>query len=111
MYVLGHDHVAENCDPVPSAHIFQRIFEKRASRGVTEKRPPLIAAECKKMQIAALPISMKTGRHDAQAYVRLTTESCGVRHSSLPGLQNRETWGTHSGSVNDEISNTVGMKG
>src|SRR5579864_8141369 len=70
MYVLGHDHVAEDCDPVPPAHIFQRIFEKRASRGITEKRPPLIAAECKKMQIAALLIAVKTGRHDAQAYVR-----------------------------------------
>src|SRR5207248_7565094 len=63
VYVLRHDHIADNHEPITSAYLLQDFDEEIAPPRRPQHRSSLITAEGDEMQVASAVISFKTCGH------------------------------------------------
>ena len=64
--ILGHDHITDNIESIPSSHSFEGNDKLVASPFGSEQNMAMIAAERNEMQFASLLITLQSPGHEAR---------------------------------------------
>jgi hypothetical protein len=64
MNVLRHNHIAENMEDIPPAHLLQRALEQVAGRRRGKLRQPVVTTEGEKVNIPRMLKTYKPGWHN-----------------------------------------------
>ena len=67
MYMLGHNHIADQRAPIPRAHLTQGLHRHISRTHAAQQSPSLIAAKCDEMQMAKPGDASQTFRHSGRS--------------------------------------------